>query len=138
MNFEWFRKAGLLFSTKAWLSMKIVTNVSNTYLDTTDWDRVYSGPCTSAGPPKRPNRKRIEAAFRAMKSPLAERPVFHQLQHRTRTHIFLCVLAYHLLMAIRKPFLDRGVLTSWWTLRQQLSTHQVVTVLLPTGNGQVL
>ena len=28
--------------------------------------------------------------------------------------------------------------TSWWTLRQQLSTHQVVTAVLPTGNGKVL
>jgi transposase len=81
---------------------------------------------------------RVEAAFRAMKSPLAERPIFHQLQHRTQTHIFLCVLAYHLLVAIEKPFLDRGMHTSWWTLRQQLSTHQVVTVVLPTGHGAVL
>jgi hypothetical protein len=29
-------------------------------------------------------------------------------------------------------------LTSWWTLRQQLSTHQVVTVALPTADGRVL
>jgi transposase len=42
---------------------------------------------------------RVEAAFRAMKSPLAERPIFHQLEHRTQTHIFLCILAYHLLVA---------------------------------------
>jgi len=81
---------------------------------------------------------RVEAAFRAMKSPLAERPIFHQLQHRTQTHIFLCVLAYHLLVTVEKLFLDRGVHTSWWTLRQQLSTHQVVTAVLPTGNGKVL
>lgn len=81
---------------------------------------------------------RIEAAFRAMKSPLQERPIFHHLEHRTQTHIFLCVLAYHLLVAIEKPFLDRGVHTSWWTLRQQLSTQQVITVVLPTAGGPVL
>jgi transposase len=81
---------------------------------------------------------RVEAAFRAMKSPLMERPIFHHLQDRTQTHIFLCVLAYHLLTAIEKRFLDAGVHTSWWTLRQQLSTHQVVTVVLPTGNGKIL
>ena len=81
---------------------------------------------------------RVEAAFRAMKSPLAERPIFHQLEHRTQTHIFFCVLAYHLLVAIEKRFLDRGTHTSWWTLRQQLSTHQVITVVLPTGDGRVL
>ncbi|MGD1103240.1 MAG: IS1634 family transposase, partial [Terriglobia bacterium] len=81
---------------------------------------------------------RVEAAFRAMKSPLAERPIFHHLERRTPTHLFLCVLAYHLLVAIEKRFLDAGVHTSWWTLRQQLSTHQVVTVVLPTGDGRAL
>jgi len=81
---------------------------------------------------------RVEAAFRAMKSPLMERPIFHHLEHRVQTHIFLCVLAYHLLVAIEKRFLDRGVHTSWATLREQLSTHQVVTVVLPSTNGNVL
>ena len=81
---------------------------------------------------------RVERAFRDMKTPLMERPIFHHLEHRTQTHIFLCVLAYHLLVGIEKYFLDRGIHTSWWTLRQQLSTHQVVTVVLPTVDGPVL
>jgi len=81
---------------------------------------------------------RVERAFRDIKSPLVERPIFHHLEHRTQTHIFLCVLAYHLLVGIEKYFLDRGIHTSWWTLRQQLSTHQVVTVVVPTVDGPVL
>jgi len=81
---------------------------------------------------------RVEAAFRAMKSPLMERPIFHHLKRRTQTHIFLCVLAYHLLAAIEKRFLDQGIHTSWWSIRQQLSTHQVATIVLPTSNGMVL
>jgi transposase len=81
---------------------------------------------------------RVEAAFRAMKSPLMERPIFHHLEHRVQTHIFLCVLAYHLLAAIEKRCLDQGLHTSWATLREQLSTHQVVTVVLPATTGQVL
>ena len=81
---------------------------------------------------------RVEAAFRAMKSPLCERPIFHRLEHRVQTHIFLCVLAYHLLVAIEKLFLDAGIHTSWATLREELTTHQVVTVLLPASNGDVL
>src|SRR3989454_12436857 len=81
---------------------------------------------------------RVEAAFRAMKSPLLERPIFHHLEHRVQTHIFLCVLAYHLLVAIEKRFLDRGVHTSWATLREQLSTHHVLTVVLPATNGRTL
>ena len=81
---------------------------------------------------------RVEDAFRDMKSPLMERPIFHHLENRTQTHIFLCVLAYHLLAAIEHRFLQQGVHTSWWTLRQELSTHQVVTVVLPTTDGRVL
>ncbi len=81
---------------------------------------------------------RVEAAFRAMKSPLLERPIFHHFEHRVQTHIFLCVLAYHLLVAIEKRFLDRGVHTSWATLREQLSTHHVLTVVLPAMNGRTL
>jgi len=81
---------------------------------------------------------RVEAAFRAMKSPLMERPIFHHLEHRVQTYIFLCVLAYHLLAAIEKRCLDQGLHTSWATLREQLSTHQVVTVVPPASNGRLL
>ena len=81
---------------------------------------------------------RVESAFRAMKSPLAERPIFHHLERRVQTHIFLCVLAYHLLISIEKMFRDAGVHTSWDTLRAQLSTHQVVTVVLPTTTGKTV
>jgi transposase len=78
---------------------------------------------------------RVEDAFRDLKSPLMERPIFHHLKNRTQTHIFLCILAYHLLAAIEHRFLQAGVHTSWWTLRQHLSTHQVVTVVLHEANG---
>src|SRR6266849_6327146 len=81
---------------------------------------------------------RVEAAFRALKSPLMERPIFHHLKHRVQTHIFLCVLAYHLLVTIDKRCLDHGWHTSWATLREQLSTHQVATVVLPAIDGRIL
>lgn len=81
---------------------------------------------------------RVEHAFRDMKSPLMERPIFHHLKHRTQTHIFLCVLAYHLLAVIEQYFLDKGIHTSWATLRDELSTHQVVTVALRTESGGTL
>jgi len=81
---------------------------------------------------------RAERAFRSMKSPLAERPIFHQLKERVRAHIFLCVLAYHLLVAIEKTLQDRGVHSSWATVREMLKTHQVVTMVLPTADGRIL
>jgi len=81
---------------------------------------------------------RVEAAFRSMKSPLAERPIFHHLDHRVETHIFLCLLAYHILTAIEKTLLDQGIHTSWTTVRDTLRTHQVATVVLPAGGSQTL
>ena len=69
--------------------------------------------------------------------PVAERPIFHHLEHRVETHIFLCVLAYHLLVAIETTLLNQSA-TSWATIPKTLSTHQVATIVLPTDRGNVL
>ena len=80
---------------------------------------------------------RAENAFRMIKTPLAERPIFHHLEHRVETHIFLCVLAYHLLVAIETTLLNQDVHTSWATVRETLATHQVATIVLPTDGGKL-
>jgi len=81
---------------------------------------------------------RAESAFRALKTPLAERPIFHQLEHRVETHIFLCVLAYHLMVAIETTLLEQGIHTSWSTVREAVASHSVTTMVLPTDGGKVL
>jgi transposase len=81
---------------------------------------------------------RAEDAFRDMKTPLAERPIYHQNERRVESHIFLCVLAFHLLAAIEKTLVDQGRHTSWATVRDTLKTHQVCTIVLPTKSGQTL
>jgi transposase len=81
---------------------------------------------------------RAENAFRCMKSPLSERPIFHQLEHRVESHIFLCVLAYHLLVAIETTLLRQDIHTSWETVRDLLATHEIATIVLPTDQNGVL
>ena len=81
---------------------------------------------------------RAENAFRDIKSPLLLRPIHHHAETRVDTHIFLSILAYHLLVAIEKTLLDQDVHVSWETLRDLLKTHQVCTVVLPTDSGAVL
>lgn len=81
---------------------------------------------------------RAEAAFRTLKSPLGERPIFHHKEVRVEAHIFLCVLAYHLLISIEKTLLDAGVHTSWATVRETLKTHQINTIVLPAEGGLTL
>ncbi|HMK23981.1 MAG TPA: IS1634 family transposase, partial [Terriglobales bacterium] len=81
---------------------------------------------------------RAENAFRCMKSPLCERPISHHLEHRVESHIFLCVLAYHLLVAIETTLLRQEIHTSWATVRDLLATHEIATIVLPTDQNRVL
>ena len=48
------------------------------------------------------------------------------------SHIFLCVLAYHLLVAIETTLLRQEIHTSWATVRDLLATHEIATIVLPT------
>ena len=55
-----------------------------------------------------------------------------------RAHIFLCVRAYHLLVAIEKGVSTGGRHTSWATLREHMSTHQVAAVVLLASDDRIL
>ncbi len=81
---------------------------------------------------------RVEQAFRDLKSPLAERPIFHHLEHRVEAHIFLSVLAYHIQVAIENTLREQGDHRSWLTIREVLATHQTLTTVLPTQSGREL
>lgn len=81
---------------------------------------------------------RAEDAFRGMKSPLSERPIFHQLEHRVESHIFLCVLAYHLLVAIETTLHRQEIHTSWATVRDLLANHTIATIVMPTDRKGIL
>jgi transposase len=81
---------------------------------------------------------RAENAFRNMKSPLRLRPIHHQIERRSDTHIFLSLLAYHLLVSIEKTMLDQGVHSSWQTICEALSTHEMCTIVLPADSGEIL
>ena len=78
---------------------------------------------------------RVERAFRNLKSNLGLRPIYHQKEQRVDAHIFISVLAYHLLHAIEYTLRQKGETRSWNTIKQVLQTHQVVTVVLPDADG---
>jgi hypothetical protein len=48
------------------------------------------------------------------------------------------VLAYHLLVAIETTLQQHGEHSSWGTVREVLSTHQICTINLPADNGDML
>jgi len=71
---------------------------------------------------------RVESAFRSLKSSLGLRPNFHQNEYRADTHLFISVLAYHILHTVEYKLRQCGDHRCWATVRDILSTHQRLTV----------
>ncbi|MCX7116447.1 MAG: IS1634 family transposase, partial [Legionellales bacterium] len=69
----------------------------------------------------------LESAFRSLKTELGFRPVYHQKESRIDGHLFISVLAYHLLHSIRYQLKAKGIHSSWQTLRDILSTQSRIT-----------
>lgn len=71
---------------------------------------------------------RVESAFRSLKSSLGLRPNFHQSETRADAHMFISVVAYHLLHTIEYKLRLCGDNRSWASIRDILSTHQRLTI----------
>ena len=76
-----------------------------------------------------------EDGFRALKSDLGLRPNHHRIEQRVDAHIFITILAYHLLHHILYALRLQGDQRCWFTLRRILQTHCYTTILLPTIDG---
>jgi len=81
---------------------------------------------------------RVESAFRDLKSHLGLRPNFHQKKERVDGHIFITILAYHLLHSIEYTLRRKGDHSRWATIKRILSTHNYSTIQLPTVKGPVI
>ena len=80
----------------------------------------------------------LEAVFRSLKSELGLRPVHHQIAKRVSGHLFITVLAYHLVHTIRFRLKQAGIHSSWATIRKILSSHCRMTVSMHCKNGSTL
>ncbi len=80
---------------------------------------------------------KVEAAFRDLKSELGMRPIFHYKEERTSAHLFIGLLAYHLLISIQTKLLAANDHREWKTIKSILSTHQRMTVTLVGENNEI-
>jgi hypothetical protein len=83
------------------------------------WPAPQPGPTgTSARsgipPPCSPT---LEAVFRSLKSELGLRPLYHHQSARVDGHLFISVLAYHLVHSLRIRLKAQGIHLSWERLR---------------------
>src|SRR5882762_8474769 len=78
----------------------------------------------------------VEAAFRALKSELSIRPLFHQLERRVKAHVMVAFLGYALWVTF-KHLLARKQ-SEWSPARAlaELATLQSADIVLPTTDGR--
>ncbi len=80
----------------------------------------------------------LEAVFRSLKFELDLRPVHHQIAKRVSGHLFITVLAYHLVHAIRFRLKQEKIFSNWPTIRKTMSTQSRVTVSMQSKNGETI
>jgi len=80
----------------------------------------------------------LEAVFRGLKSELGLRPVYHHTEDRTEGHLFITVLAYQLVQAIRRKLEAAGETMSWNRLRENLSVQRRITATFQQRDGHTM
>ncbi|MBT9163242.1 MAG: hypothetical protein DDT24_00146 [Chloroflexi bacterium] len=78
----------------------------------------------------------VEEAFRCLKSDLRLRPVYHRKDRRLEGHLFITVLAYHLLVSIQRELKKKGISHRWGTIRKLLATQMRVTASMTNDKGE--
>ena len=80
----------------------------------------------------------LEGVFRSLKSELGLRPIYHQIEKRVSGHIFITLLAYHLVQTLRLQLKSQGNHDSWQTLRCKMENQQRVTATFNCEDGRTL
>jgi len=80
----------------------------------------------------------LEAVFRSLKSELGLRPIFHRKTDRVSGHLFISVLAYHLVHTIRFQLKAADIHLSWAGIRRELAGQDRVTVTLTGADGKTI
>lgn len=78
----------------------------------------------------------LEAVFRSLKGELGLRPIFHSKEVRSDGHLFISVLAYQFVQAIRLRLGAHGIHESWSGLRQVLAVQRRVTASFVQKDGR--
>ena len=80
----------------------------------------------------------LEGVFRSLKSELGLRPIYHHKEKRVSGHIFITLMAYHLVQTLRCQLKAKGVHDSWQTIRRKMENQQRITVILQREDGKTI
>lgn len=81
------------------------------------------------------NLTKVESSFKALKSELGTRPLYHQKDSRIEAHIFISVLAYYLLRSITYELGKKGYHKSWNGIRDIMRMHIRTTINFCNRDG---
>lgn len=81
--------------------------------------------------------RRIEDAFRFMKSSLGLRPVYHQKEGRVDGHLWITVIAYHLIQQCLYQLEKKEIRHHWETVRNIVRSRVRVTMSAKTEDGGI-
>jgi hypothetical protein len=82
--------------------------------------------------------REIESTFRCLKTDLDIRPIHHQKDKNTEAHIFVGIVAYQLVHAIRSAMKQGGINHSWRRIRNIMSSQTAVTTRMKLENKDSL
>ena len=80
----------------------------------------------------------IEDAFRFMKSSLGLRPVYHQKEHRVDGHLWITIIAYHLIQNCLYQLKKQNINYQWATIRDIMTSRVRVTMQARMEDGKTL
>jgi transposase len=80
----------------------------------------------------------VEEVFRCLKSELGMRPVYHQKTNRVDGHLFISVLAYHVIQTIMYKLKQHRICLEWETLREMLSDQYRITTTMTNEEGKAI
>ncbi len=80
----------------------------------------------------------LESVFRSLKSELGLRPIYHRKEERVNGHIFITLIAYHLVQTLRYQLKAEHINDSWQTIRRTMENQQRITVVLRREDGKAI
>ena len=80
----------------------------------------------------------LEAVFRALKTDLGLRPVYHRIDRRVEGHLFISLIAYCIVHTMRLQLKAQGINDAWDTIRDTLSNQVRITTTLKRRDGRTV
>ena len=78
----------------------------------------------------------VETAFHLLKGELGLRPFYHWKEERCDAHVWITILAYHILRWTEYSLHLAGIDSTWMAVRRLLQTHCYATIDMPCQSGR--